>query len=127
ANASKASREKKAGRNSVEEQPSEPVAEKPVAEKTPERKGKLPLVTNIRHWSTPDYTRVAIDLEEEVKFEAGRVPSPDRIFFDLHDTKLASELMGKSFEVGDGFLHKIRIAQFALGMTRVVLEVDDVA
>ena len=89
--------------------------------------GKLPLVTNVRYWSTPDYTRVAIDLEEEVKYEAGRVPSPDRIFFDLHDTKLASELMGKSFEVGDGFLHKIRIAQFERGMTRVVLEVDDVA
>ncbi len=89
--------------------------------------GKLPLVTNVRYWSTPDYTRVAIDLEEEVKYEAGRVPSPDRIFFDLHDTKLASELMGKSFDVGDGFLHKIRIAQFERGMTRVVLEVDDVA
>lgn len=89
--------------------------------------GKLPLVTNVRYWSTPDYTRVAIDLEEEVKYEAGRVPAPDRIFFDLHDTKLASELMGKSFDVGDGFLHKIRIAQFEKGMTRVVLEVDDVA
>src|SRR4051812_3536797 len=91
------------------------------------RHGKLPLVTNVRYWSTPDYTRVAIDLEEEVKYEAGRVPSPDRIFFDLHDTKLASELVGKSFEVGDGFLRKIRVAQYSLGMTRVVLEVDDVA
>lgn len=89
--------------------------------------GKLPLVTNVRYWSTPDYTRIAIDLEEEVKYEAGRVPSPDRIFFDLHDTKLASELVGKSFDVGDGFLRKIRIAQYSLGMTRVVLEVDDVA
>ena len=26
----------------------------------------LPRVTGIRHWSTPDYTRVAIDLESEV-------------------------------------------------------------
>ncbi|MCU1308228.1 MAG: N-acetylmuramoyl-L-alanine amidase [Acidobacteriaceae bacterium] len=91
------------------------------------RRGKLPLVTNIRHWSTPDYTRIAIDLEDEVKYEAGRVPSPDRIFFDLHDTKLASELVGKTFEVGDGFLRKIRIAQFSSDLTRVVLEVDDVA
>ena len=68
---------------------------------------KTPRVTGIRHWSTPDYTRVAIDLEEEVKYETGRVANPDRIFFDLHDTKLASELVGKSFEVGDGFLRKI--------------------
>ncbi len=94
-----------------------------------ERNGgnRLPLVTSIRHWSTPDYTRVAIDLEQEVKYEAGRVPSPDRIFFDLHNTKLAPELVGKTFEVGDGFLRKIRVAQFSAQLTRVVLEVDDVA
>jgi len=87
----------------------------------------LPLVTGIRHWSTPDYTRVAIDLEQEVKYEAGRIPDPDRIFFDLHDTKLASTLVGKTFEVSDGFLRRVRVAQFQKGMVRVVLEVDDVS
>ena len=87
---------------------------------------RKPLVTGIRHWSTPDYTRVAIDLEQQVKYEAGRVPGPDRIFFDLHDTRLAPELVGKSFDVDDGFLHKIRVAQFKRGLTRVVLEVDEV-
>ncbi len=87
----------------------------------------LPLVTGIRHWSTPDYTRVAIDLEQEVKYEAGRVANPDRIFFDLHDTKLASTLVGKTFEVSDGFLRRVRIAQFQKGMVRVVLEVDAVS
>ena len=90
-------------------------------------RSSLPLVTGIRHWSTPDYTRVAIDLEQEVKYEAGRVSQPDRIFFDLHDTKLASTLVGKTFEVSDGFLRRVRIAQFQKGMVRVVLEVDDVS
>lgn len=90
-------------------------------------RGRLPKVTGIRHWSTPDYTRIAIDLEEDVKYEVGRVPLPDRIFFDLHDTKLASELVGKTFEVGDGFLRKIRVAQFSADLTRVVFEVDEVA
>jgi len=89
--------------------------------------GRRPLVTGIRHWSTPDYTRVAIDLEQEVPYEAGRIPSPDRIFFDLHGTKLAPELAGKSFPVDDGFLKKIRVAQYQVGMTRVVLEVDPVS
>ena len=83
-------------------------------------------MTGIRHWSTADYTRVAIDLDAEVKYEAGRVPDPDRIFFDLPDTRLASTLVGKSFDVQDGFLKKIRVAQYQLGSTRVVLEVDDV-
>jgi N-acetylmuramoyl-L-alanine amidase len=87
----------------------------------------LPRVTGIRHWSTPDYTRVAIDLESEIKFGSQRIASPDRIFFDLRDTKLASTLVGKSFDVDDGFLKKIRVAQFQPGRTRVVLEVDNLS
>jgi N-acetylmuramoyl-L-alanine amidase len=89
--------------------------------------GSLPRVTGIRHWSTPNYTRVAIDLESEVKFGSMRIASPDRIFFDLRDTKLASTLVGKSFDVDDGFLKKIRVAQFQPGRTRVVLEVDSLS
>jgi N-acetylmuramoyl-L-alanine amidase len=92
-----------------------------------EKPGKLPRVTGIRHWSTPDYTRVAIDLEQEVKFDSERLDHPQRIFFDLFDTKLASTLVGKSFDVEDGFLKKIRVAQFKPGKTRVVLEVDDLS
>lgn len=92
-----------------------------------DKKSNMPLVTGIRSWSTPDYTRVAIDLEGEVKYEAGRVPDPDRIFFDLHDTRLASVLVGKTFDVSDGFLRKIRVAQFQKGLTRIVLDVDDVS
>ncbi len=84
-------------------------------------------VTGIRYWSTADYTRVAIDLDAEVKYEAGRVPDPDRIFFDLPDTRLVSTLVGKSFDVQDGFLKKIRVAQYQKDSTRVVLEVDNVA
>jgi N-acetylmuramoyl-L-alanine amidase len=91
------------------------------------RSGNLPRVTGIRHWSTPDYTRVAIDLESEVKFASQRIAHPDRIFFDLRDTKLASTLVGKTFDVDDGFLKKIRVAQFQPGRTRVVLEVDDLS
>ena len=87
----------------------------------------LPRVTGIRHWSTPDYTRVAIDLESEIKFGSQRIAHPDRIFFDLRGTRLASTLVGKSFDVDDGFLKKIRVAQFQPGRTRVVLEVDDLS
>ena len=98
------------------------------APESPERHpGRLPRVTGIRHWSTPDYTRVAIDLEGEIKFGSQRIAHPDRIFFDLRDTKLASTLVGKSFDVDDGFLKKIRVAEFQPGRTRVVLEVDDLS
>ncbi len=91
------------------------------------RRSALPRVTGVRHWSTPDYTRVAIDVEQEVKFGSQRISHPDRIFFDLRDTKLASTLVGKTFDVDDGFLKKIRVAEFQPGRTRIVLEVDDLA
>jgi N-acetylmuramoyl-L-alanine amidase len=88
---------------------------------------KLPLVTSVRYWSTPDYTRIAIDLDDEVKYEAGRVPSPDRIYFDLYNSRLASELIGKSYDIEDGLLKKVRVAQYKSNMARVVLEVDNLA
>jgi N-acetylmuramoyl-L-alanine amidase len=98
-----------------------------VAKSSAKRHGQLAQVTGIRHWSTPDYTRVAIDLGDDVTYEAARVPNPDRIYFDLHGTRLAQELVGKSFSVtDDGFLKKIRAAQFSDDMTRVVLDVNDV-
>jgi capsular exopolysaccharide synthesis family protein len=87
----------------------------------------LPSVTAIRHWSTPNYTRVAIDVESDVQFAPQRLSHPDRIFFDLRDTNLASTLVGKTFDVHDGFLKKIRVAQFQPGRTRVVLEVDNLS
>jgi N-acetylmuramoyl-L-alanine amidase len=91
------------------------------------RRGHLAQVAGIRHWSTPNYTRVAIDLGDDVTYEAARVPNPDRIYFDLHGTRLAQELVGKSFAVtDDGYLKRIRAAQFSNDMTRVVLDVNDV-
>ena len=89
--------------------------------------GKLALVTGIRHWSTPTYTRVAIDLGDQVQYEAARVPNPDRIYFDLHGTRLAPELQGKLLNViDDGFLKRVRLAQYTADSTRVVLDVNDV-
>jgi N-acetylmuramoyl-L-alanine amidase len=100
------------------------VKEAAVAEK---KHAAMPTVNGIRYWSTPDYTRVAIDLDDEVKYEAGRIPKPDRIFFDLHNAKLASTLIGKTFEVGDGFLRTVRVAPYQRDVVRIVLDVEDVA
>lgn len=88
-------------------------------------RNKISRVTGIRHWSTPDYTRVAIDLEQDVKFDSQRISHPERIFFDLKNTELASTLVGKNFDVDDGLLRKIRVAQYQPGRTRIVLEVGE--
>ena len=104
------------------------VADSAEADQPVHKSGKMAMVTGIRHWSTPSYTRVAIDLGDAVEYQAARVENPDRIFFDLHHARLAQQLSGKSFAVtDDGFLTRIRAAQFSGDVTRVVLDVHQVA
>jgi N-acetylmuramoyl-L-alanine amidase len=81
-------------------------------------------VTGIRHWSLPDGTRVAIDLDQETRYRSQHLSDPDRVFFDLQQTKLTSALVGKTFDVDDGVLKKIRMAQYKPGQARIVLEVE---
>jgi N-acetylmuramoyl-L-alanine amidase/putative methionine-R-sulfoxide reductase with GAF domain len=83
---------------------------------------KMPRITGIRHWSSADSSTVVLDLEDQVQYEAHRLSAPDRIYFDLHDTALAPEFAGKTIDVGDSLLAKVRLAQPVSGLTRVVLE-----
>ncbi len=87
---------------------------------------RLPRVTDIRHYSTPNYTRVVIDVDGEIQYDQSRLSDPDRIFFDLKGTRLSSVLMGKTFPVEDGFLKEIRTAQFQPNVVRVVLDLGKV-
>jgi N-acetylmuramoyl-L-alanine amidase/putative methionine-R-sulfoxide reductase with GAF domain len=89
---------------------------------TPQEPGKPTRIAGIRHWSAADSSTVVIDLEDQVQYEAHRLANPDRIYFDLHDTSLAPELEGKTIEIGDGLLARVRVAHPAPGTTRVVLE-----
>ncbi len=89
---------------------------------TPQELLKMPRVTGIRHWSSADSSTVVLDLVDQVQYEAHRLSNPDRIYFDLHDTSLAPEFAGKTIEVGDGLLARVRVAQPMAGLTRVVLE-----
>jgi len=100
-------------------------APEPVRQTTPQR---VVMITGMRHWSNPTSTRIAIDLGGKVEYEAARVPNPERIFFDLHGAKLAPSLNGHQVEVvDDGYLKRIRAAQFHPDVTRVVLDVTDVS
>jgi N-acetylmuramoyl-L-alanine amidase len=102
-----------------------PVSTPPKAQSTP---GRVVAITGMRHWSNPTSTRIAIDLGGKVEYEAARVPNPDRIFFDLHGARLAPGLNGHTVEVvDDGYLKRIRAAQFQQDTTRVVLDVTGVS
>ena len=82
-------------------------------------------VKDVRYWSMPDYTRVSIDLEQDVRFESQRIEHPDRIFFDLQNARVSSHLEGQSFDVDDGLVKKVRIAQYKPGRARLVIETEN--
>jgi N-acetylmuramoyl-L-alanine amidase len=82
----------------------------------------LPKVTGVRHWSSEMGSTVVIDMEDQAPYEVHRLMSPERIYFDLHDTVLPPELAGKTIEVGDVSLTRVRIAQPVADVTRVVLD-----
>ncbi len=110
----------------TEQQPSAgselPIASEDAPASNIREKLVLPQVTGIRHWSSATSSTVAIDLKDQVQYEAHRLSQPERIYFDLHDTALAPGLFGKTIEVGDELLLRIRVAQPMPGVSRVVLE-----
>ncbi len=89
---------------------------------TPEEAGLLPRITGIRHWSSADSSTVVIDIQDQVQYEAHRLPNPERIYFDLHDTTLAASFTSRTIAVNDALLQRVRVAQPMAGVTRVVLE-----
>ena len=92
-----------------------------------ERPSKIVEIINIRHWATPSYTRVVIELSGPVQYQAARIANPDRIFFDLHGARLAASLRQLAVPGGEGLLKRVRVAQNQTGIARVVLEVGAVA
>jgi N-acetylmuramoyl-L-alanine amidase len=99
-----------------------PVADKP---KPGERRGTLTRVEGVRFWSHPDYTRVVIELDGRVEISYDQLRAPKRLFFDLMESRLGDQLTQESsFEVGDSFLQRLRVAQFARRSTRVVFDLE---
>lgn len=103
-------------------EPAPPVPEDEPASGTDEKHSTRTLVTGIFHASSADSSSVIIDMQGEVQYEAHRLGSPERIYIDLHDTSLAPGMFGKTIEIGDARLERVRIAQPRKGISRVVLE-----
>jgi N-acetylmuramoyl-L-alanine amidase len=87
-------------------------------------------LSSVRHWSTPDYTRVAVTLSHDVPFEKHEIAkSPgsaqlSRIYFDINGARLAPGV--KELPIGDGLLKSARAAQYNADTVRVVLDVDNI-
>ena len=93
------------------------------------KKNKLIVVKDIRHWSTPTYTRVVVDLEEAVKYKKHLLKKdldlrkPRRLFVDLQNSCISKDIES-SILIKDGLLRRARAAQHDKKTVRVVLDID---
>ena len=90
----------------------------------------IPRLRRIRSAVTEDFTRVTIDLEDVVHYNSGRLENPERIFFDLREARLPSEVAREvareNANVDGDVLTAIRVAQNHAGVVRIVLNVNRV-
>lgn len=112
-----------ADETAIDGRKAESIAAHPI-EEPPVLRG-LSHVKSIRHWSNNSYTRVVVNMDNNVSFDKSRLFKPDRLYFDLHNARLDSTFEKKPLEINDGILKSARIGQFTSDTVRLVLDLDD--
>lgn len=86
------------------------------------------VVTEMRHWSNPDYTRVAITADREVHYETHQIKQhpddalPSRIYLDIPGARVGPGI--HDLKIADEQLKTARVGQYKPDVVRVVLDVD---
>ncbi len=88
-------------------------------------------VKDIRYWSTPNYTRVVIDLDDRVKYECHLIESdptlgkPRRFYLDLKNAHVTSDI-DRTIAIKDDLLKRARAGQYTADTVRVVLDMESI-
>ena len=93
---------------------------------------KAVVVTDIKHWSNPDYTRIVISLSRKTEFNH-RLLKKDplinmewrRLYIDFSDSSLSPSLQ-KAIPINDGLLKAARAGQYDPATVRVVLDIESI-
>jgi N-acetylmuramoyl-L-alanine amidase len=99
-------------------------------EKKPLESRKQCLVHDIRHWSTPTYTRVVVDIDNPVAYKKRllkrdlKLKKPSRLFVDIYNAWISKDIES-SIPIKDGLLRRARAAQYNRKTVRVVLDIDN--
>ncbi len=81
----------------------------------------------IRHWASPEYTRIVLELNGPVRFSTGSLPGnlakgvDPRIYLDLQETVFAPDIE-RRMVFSEGLLHQVRIASQPNNSARVVFD-----
>jgi AMIN domain len=84
----------------------------------PDRTG---IVSDVRYSSDSASALVLVDLDRETQFQVHRISSPERIYLDLQNTKLAPVLFGKAIKTQDRLLRALRVGEHESQTTRITL------
>jgi len=88
------------------------------------------VVNELRTWSNPDYTRIAIIMDKESTYEYHLIKKdetgklPPRLYLDIKGARLARGV--RDIPIGDGLLKMARVAQYRADIVRVVLDIDNI-
>jgi N-acetylmuramoyl-L-alanine amidase len=83
-------------------------------------------VTAVRHWTMVGVTRVAVEISGEFQFRTDHLHNPERVYFDILNSRPrigARQTYSETLE--DRLVQRIRIAETAPGVTRIVLDLAD--
>src|SRR5580658_7622408 len=83
-------------------------------------------VSAVRHWSLGSVTRVAVEVSGEFEYRSDRLHNPDRVYYDILNAQPrfnAKRLFAEDLD--DSFVKRIRVAETAPGVTRVVLDLNE--
>ena len=86
-------------------------------------------LSEMKHWSNPDYTRISLELDRDVTWEAhelgkGSPGKPGRVYIDINRTKLSRNV--RDITIGDGLLRGARVGQYKTDVVRVVLDTENI-
>lgn len=92
---------------------------------------KTTIITGIRYWSNPNYTRVVIDANRETSFthrllkKDPSINKPQRLYVDLKNSR-----QGKNIEkftpINDNLLRDVRAGQYTPHVVRVVVDIKSI-
>ena len=87
-------------------------------------------INDLRHGSTKYYTRVVIEVSQQVKYKANLLEKsgtrPRRLYVNLYNCKVSPNL-NPFIPIQDGLLKRVRSAQFSIDVARVVLDTETVS
>lgn len=85
-------------------------------------------VKAIRVWPAPEYSRIALEFDGEVRFKYFTLNKPERMVLDLEgvDAGVVQTAIADKVASHDDYIANMRAARNCPGVTRLVVELKDV-